>query len=49
MAEPEHLRATYNEIHNLIKVSAGKIQKEFAPDMFIAIGMSLRVRSYMAQ
>jgi hypothetical protein len=37
MAEPEHLRATYNEIHNLIKASALKIA-EFKPNMLIAIG-----------
>jgi hypoxanthine phosphoribosyltransferase len=37
MAEPEHLRSTYNEIHNLIKASADKIA-EFKPNMLIAIG-----------
>ncbi|KZP11494.1 PRTase-like protein [Athelia psychrophila] len=39
MAEdgPEHLRATYNDIHDLIKASAAKIA-EFKPNMIIAIG-----------
>jgi len=37
MAEPEHVRATYNDIHDLIKVSAEKIA-EFKPNMLIAIG-----------
>jgi hypothetical protein len=37
MPEPEHIRATYNDIHDLIKVSAGKIA-EFRPNMIIAIG-----------
>ncbi|OBZ73770.1 putative mitochondrial carrier C8C9.12c [Grifola frondosa] len=41
--EPEHLRATYNDIHNLIRQSAKKIA-EFKPDMLIAIeDSSLRV------
>ncbi|KAI0372814.1 PRTase-like protein [Pilatotrama ljubarskyi] len=35
--EPEHLRVTYNEVHNLIRDSAKKIA-EFKPDMLIAIG-----------
>jgi hypothetical protein len=35
---PKHYRATYNDVHNLIRASAGKIQAEFKPDMFIAIG-----------
>ena len=38
MAEPEHVRATYNDIHDLIKASAQKIA-EFKPNMIIAIGM----------
>ncbi|QRW03031.1 hypoxanthine-guanine phosphoribosyltransferase [Ceratobasidium sp. AG-Ba] len=33
-----HLRATYNEIHMLIGASAARIEKEFAPDLFVAIG-----------
>ena len=37
MAEPEHVRATYNDIHDLIKVSAEKIA-EFKPNILIAIG-----------
>ena len=35
--EPEHLRVTYNDVHNLIRASAQKIA-EFKPDMLIAIG-----------
>ncbi|EIM86729.1 PRTase-like protein [Stereum hirsutum FP-91666 SS1] len=35
--EPVHTRVTYNDVHNLIKNSAKKIE-EFKPDMFIAIG-----------
>jgi hypothetical protein len=38
MAEPEHSRATYNDIHDLIKASAEKIV-EFKPNMIIAIGV----------
>ncbi|KII87206.1 hypothetical protein PLICRDRAFT_42856 [Plicaturopsis crispa FD-325 SS-3] len=34
---PEHLHATYNDIHKLIQRSAEKIA-EFKPDMLIAIG-----------
>ena len=37
MSEPEHHRVTYNEVHNLIRVSADKIAA-FKPDMLIAIG-----------
>lgn len=37
MAEPEHFRTTYNDVHNLIKNAAPKIA-EFKPDLFIAIG-----------
>ncbi|KIJ65702.1 hypothetical protein HYDPIDRAFT_110849 [Hydnomerulius pinastri MD-312] len=36
MGEPEHLHATYNDIHNIIKASASKIA-EFKPNMLIAI------------
>ncbi|KAI0048096.1 PRTase-like protein [Auriscalpium vulgare] len=35
--EPEHLRATYNDVHNLIKKSARDIEA-FQPEVFIAIG-----------
>ncbi|TFK94182.1 PRTase-like protein [Polyporus arcularius HHB13444] len=35
--EPEHLRITYNEVHNLIRASAAKIA-EWKPDLLIAIG-----------
>ena len=38
--EPEHIRVTYNEVHNIIRDSAKKIQ-EFKPDMLIAIGDQL--------
>jgi hypothetical protein len=43
-AEPEHFRATYNDIHNLIRARAPTIQAEFKPDMFIAIGTCVCVR-----
>jgi len=33
-----HIRLTYNEIHKLIGAASAKIQKEFAPDVLIAIG-----------
>ena len=39
LQEPEHLRITYNEVHNLIRASAAKIA-EWKPDMLIAIGVS---------
>lgn len=39
MAAPTHVRATYNDIHNLIKASAHKIGEEFKPNMLIAIGV----------
>ncbi|KAH9066682.1 PRTase-like protein [Lactarius vividus] len=35
--EPEHIRVTYNEVHNIIKRSAKQIS-EFKPDLLIAIG-----------
>lgn len=40
MAEegPQHVRATYNDIHDLIKASAAKIGPDFKPNMIIAIG-----------
>ena len=37
MGEIQHLRATYNDIHNLIRASADKIAT-FKPDLFVAIG-----------
>ncbi|KAH7918718.1 PRTase-like protein [Leucogyrophana mollusca] len=37
MSEPAHIRATYNDIHNIIKASSAKIA-EFKPNMLIAIG-----------
>ncbi|KIJ20855.1 hypothetical protein PAXINDRAFT_165692 [Paxillus involutus ATCC 200175] len=37
MGEPEHIRATYNDIHNIIKASAEKIA-QFKPNVLIAIG-----------
>ncbi|KAJ8495254.1 hypothetical protein ONZ51_g1796 [Trametes cubensis] len=39
--EPEHLRVTYNDVHNLIRESAKKIA-EFKPDMLIAIESTAR-------
>ena len=36
-SEPQHLRLTYNEVHNLIKRSAKEIA-EFKPDLIVAIG-----------
>ena len=47
MGEPEHLRATYNEIHNIIKRSAEKIA-EFKPNMLIAIGACVRAAAAAA-
>ncbi|KAH7097539.1 phosphoribosyltransferase-like protein [Auriculariales sp. MPI-PUGE-AT-0066] len=35
---PEHIYATYNDIHNIIAKSAAQIGSEFKPDMLIAIG-----------
>ncbi|KAJ8579953.1 PRTase-like protein [Rhizopogon salebrosus TDB-379] len=39
MGELAHLRATYNDVHNIIRATADKIASEFKPDMFIAIGI----------
>ncbi|KAI0755755.1 hypothetical protein C8Q74DRAFT_1305283 [Fomes fomentarius] len=36
--EPEHFRVTYQDVHNLIRESAGKIEA-FKPDIIIAIGV----------
>ncbi|KAJ8594678.1 PRTase-like protein [Rhizopogon salebrosus TDB-379] len=38
MGERVHLRATYNDIHNIIRATADKVASEFKPDIFIAIG-----------
>jgi hypoxanthine phosphoribosyltransferase len=38
--EVEHFRVTYNDVHNIIKKSAEKIN-EFKPDLVIAIGGGL--------
>ncbi|KAL4063113.1 phosphoribosyltransferase-like protein [Scleroderma yunnanense] len=38
MTEPEHVRATYNDVHNIIKASADRISEQFKPDLLIAIG-----------
>ncbi|KAG2157848.1 phosphoribosyltransferase-like protein [Suillus bovinus] len=38
MEDPEHVRLTYNDIHNIIRGTSDKIASEFNPDMFIAIG-----------
>lgn len=37
MGEPDHLRATYNDIHNIIKASVDEIAA-FKPNLFVAIG-----------
>jgi hypothetical protein len=37
--DPPHFRATYNDVHN-------RIQAEFAPDMFIAIGARFLIFEY---
>ena len=46
MIEPTHVRATYNEIHNLIKASAHKIGEDFKPNMLIAIGASHQISHF---
>ncbi|KAG5641979.1 hypothetical protein DXG03_003832 [Asterophora parasitica] len=38
MAEVQHWRVTYNDIHNLIRNVTPKIAEEFNPDIMIAIG-----------
>lgn len=38
MAQDNHVRLTYNEIHKMIARTATTIQAEFAPDVLIAIG-----------
>ncbi|KAH0836645.1 hypothetical protein J3R83DRAFT_8364 [Lanmaoa asiatica] len=48
MDEPEHLRATYNDIHNIIKASAEKIAV-FKPNLIIAIGDLIPARSCWAE
>lgn len=40
MGELKHLRATYNDIHIIIKDSADKIAA-FKPNLFVAIGLYL--------
>lgn len=40
--EVEHLRVTYNDVHNIIKKSAEKIN-EFKPDLVIAIGREILI------
>jgi len=35
--EPEHIRVTYNDVHNIIKRSAEQVN-QFKPDLVIAIG-----------
>ncbi|KAF9457530.1 hypothetical protein BDZ94DRAFT_1272958 [Collybia nuda] len=37
-SEVQHLRVTYNHIHNLIRNATPKIATEFNPDLLIAIG-----------
>jgi hypoxanthine phosphoribosyltransferase len=38
-SEPEHLWATYNHIHNIIRATANRVASEFKPDILIAIGV----------
>lgn len=40
--EPEHIRVTYNEVHNIIKKSTEQIS-EFKPDLVIAIGREILI------
>lgn len=37
MAEIEHIRVTYNDVHNIIKETSKRIA-EWKPNMLIAIG-----------
>ncbi|KAF7294460.1 hypothetical protein MKEN_01438500 [Mycena kentingensis (nom. inval.)] len=37
-SEVEHLRVTYNDIHNLIRKSTPNIARQFNPDLLVAIG-----------
>ena len=37
-AMPEHLHASYNDIHLLIRDSSAQIAAEFQPNLLIAIG-----------
>jgi len=39
MGEPVHVKATYNDVHNIIRAISNRIASEFKPDIFIAIGM----------
>ena len=41
MAEVEHLHVSYNDVHNIIKDTAGAIVREFQPDLLLAIGRHL--------
>ena len=38
MSEPEHIRVTYNDVHNIIKAASEKIA-EWKPNLLIAIGV----------
>jgi len=38
MALDDHVRPTYNDIHNIIRRASEKIADEFKPDLLIAIG-----------
>jgi hypoxanthine phosphoribosyltransferase len=40
--EPEHIRVTYNDVHNTIKRSAERIN-QFKPDLVIAIGRGILI------
>lgn len=39
MAEVQHWRVTYNDIHNLIRHATSEVAQDFNPDLMIAIGM----------
>ncbi|KAL5492247.1 hypothetical protein ACEPAI_3694 [Sanghuangporus weigelae] len=40
--EPEHLRVTYNDVHNIIKAASKKIA-EWKPNLLVAIGEVLNI------
>lgn len=44
MAEVEHVRVTYNDVHNLIKRASEKIA-EWKPNLLIAIGKFFRMKA----
>ena len=42
-----HLRATYNDIHLLVKETSSRIASEFWPDLLIAIGAYSRFNGFL--